>query len=86
MDKSEKRKRFEKVAGNRVNIILKTLGNVEKCSNRNNYEYSEEDIRKMFKAIKDKLSQVEKEFSGEINKRKNAEFKFTDYESNGAEK
>lgn len=76
MAKSTRRVRFEKVASNRVNNILKTLDSLEKCSNRNNYEYNDDDVRKMEKALKDKLSDVLKSFSKEIDKGKDIEFRF----------
>ena len=50
MAAKSRRQRFEEVAGNRVNNILKTLESLEKCSNKNNYEYSNEDVKKMERA------------------------------------
>jgi adenylyl- and sulfurtransferase ThiI len=75
-EKSTRRKRFEKVAGNRVKNILKTLDNLEKCSNKNNYEYSDKDVKKMEKALKDKLSSVLNSFSNELGKGSSSEFSF----------
>ena len=55
--KNSKRERFEKVASNRVQRILDTLALLQNCSNRNNYDYSQEDVDQMFseinKALKD---------------------------------
>ena len=51
MQKTEKRQRFEKVAGNRVQRVLDTLQLLKNCSNRNNYEYSESDVEQMFSEI-----------------------------------
>lgn len=76
MSKSVRRERFEKVASNRVQNILKTLDSLEKCSNRNNYEYNEDDIRKMEKAIREKFSDIMKTFSNELNRGSKTEFKF----------
>jgi hypothetical protein len=81
MAKKSRRERFETVGGNRVNIILKTLSNLASCANRNNYEYSEADVRKMFKAIKDKVALVEKQFAAELDRQKSMEFKFSDHEN-----
>jgi hypothetical protein len=61
-EKSTKRIRFERVAGNRVKIILKTLDSLEKCSNKNNYEYYEKDVNKMIRSIKLKLKEIENSF------------------------
>ena len=76
MKDSSRRVRFEKVAANRVANILKGLESLEKCSNKNNYEYNLNDIRKMEKALRDKVSDVLKSFNKELNKGKNNEFKF----------
>ncbi len=50
-----KRQRFEKVATNRVEKIIKTLDLLSNCSNPYNYEYKKSDIDKIFKAINSKL-------------------------------
>ena len=76
MNISPRRKRFENIAANRVARILKGLESLEKCSNKNNYEYNSDDIRKMEKALRDKLSDVIKSFNKELDKGKQSEFKF----------
>lgn len=76
MKDSPRRARFEKVAANRVANILKGLESLEKCSNKNNYEYNSGDIKKMEKALKDKVNDVLNSFYKEINKGKSNEFKF----------
>ena len=50
-----KRERFEKVAVARTNKILNDLRLLGNCSNKNNYEYSEKDIKKIFSAIENEL-------------------------------
>jgi len=50
--KHEKFKRLAKQRGERVLKDLELLGNL---SNRNNYEYSDQDVRKLFSAIEDEL-------------------------------
>jgi len=76
MKDSPRRTRFEKVAANRVANILKGLESLEKCSNKNNYEYNSNDIRKMEKALKDKVNDILKSFNKELDKGNNNEFKF----------
>lgn len=76
MSDSEKRKRFEKVASKRVQFIIDKLDLLGNCSSRSNYEYSEEDVKKMFVAIKDKLRQVEVLYKEEISKQNKEKFKF----------
>lgn len=68
MEKSEKRQRFEKVAGNRVQKILDTLTLLQNCSNRNNYEYSASDVEQMFSEITKALKNSRSAFVGELNK------------------
>jgi DNA-binding transcriptional regulator GbsR (MarR family) len=60
MDNSElKKDRFKRVASRRVDNILKGIRSLSKCSNENNYEYNEEDLTKMVKAIKEELKIME---------------------------
>ncbi|MBO4679822.1 MAG: hypothetical protein J5626_09140 [Lachnospiraceae bacterium] len=68
MAKTEKRQRFEKVAGNRVQKVLDTLQLLKNCSNRNNYEYSEADVELMFAEISKALKDARAAYSGELNK------------------
>ena len=73
---TDKRNRFVKVAGNRVQTILdkvKLLGN---CSSRNNYAYNEEDVRKMFEAIRKELKVAEQRFHSELEHSRKTKFKF----------
>lgn len=63
-----KRQRFEKVATKRVETILKTLDLLGNCSNPYNYEYSKEDVEKIFKAINIKLTEVKVSFNSHLNK------------------
>jgi len=74
--KSQKRVRFEKIASKRVERILNTLASLSNCSNKNNYEYSMEDIEKMFKILKEKLKETELSFQTKLNKSKPNVFKF----------
>lgn len=71
-----KRQRFEKVAGNRVQTIIDKLELLGNCSNRNNYDYEVEDVRKMFSAIKQTLNRTQLKFEGEVKKPKKNKFKF----------
>ena len=60
MENSElKKDRFKRVASRRVDNILKGIRSLSKCSNVNNYEYNEDDLNKMVKAIKQELKTME---------------------------
>ena len=68
MDNSEiKKDRFKRVASRRVENILKGIRSLSKCSNINNYEYDEEDLNKMVKAIKQELKTMEALYKKNIN-------------------
>ena len=60
MDNSKQKKdRFKRVASRRVENILNDIKSLSKCSNNNNYEYTEADVNKMLKAIKDEIKVLE---------------------------
>jgi len=71
-----KRERFEYVAGNRVQAIINKLDLLGNCSNKNNYMYRPEDVKKMFSAIRDKLKITEALFENAVKKEKVKKFKF----------
>lgn len=68
MAESTKRKRFTKVATNRVQKIIDYLTLLQNCSNRNNYEYDEEDVNHMFDEISKALRDVKTVYTNELNK------------------
>ena len=60
-----KRERFIRIVETRVNKILYNLDNLGKCSNKRNYEYSEEDVRRIFREIERKVKETRLQFQGE---------------------
>ena len=74
--KSIRRERFESVAARRTQKILDLLDILGNCSNKSNYEYSDEDVRKMFAVIKDKTKNIEAIFGNKISKDEKNKFKF----------
>lgn len=68
MAESTKRKRFTKVATNRVQKIIDYLTLLQNCSNRNNYEYDEEDVNHMFDEISKALREAKAVYANEMNK------------------
>lgn len=76
MPKTEKRQRFEKVAGNRVQKVLDTLQLLKNCSNRNNYEYSEADVEQMFSEIAKALKESRAVYVNELHKATKQGFTF----------
>jgi hypothetical protein len=66
-----KRKRFIRIVESRVNKIFYNLDNLSKCSNKRNYEYSEEDVRRIFREIERKVKETRLQFQdGARNKGK----------------
>lgn len=59
-----KRERFVKIAERRVNQILENLNNLGKCSNKSNYEYTDDEVRRIFREIDRKLREVKLQFQG----------------------
>lgn len=59
-----KRDRFLRIAERRVNKIIDNLDLLGKCSNKNNYEYSEEEVRKIFREIERKVKEIKLQFQG----------------------
>ena len=66
LDNDIKRQRFIKIAERRVNRILSNLDSLAKCSNKRNYEYSEEEARKIFREIERKVKETRAQFQGEV--------------------
>jgi len=69
IEKKSKRERFIKVVELRVNRILDDLDKLGKCSNRKNYDYSDEDVRKIFSAIERKVKEIKSMFQGSPKER-----------------
>ena len=60
----EKRERFEKVAVARTNKILNDLRLLSNCANKNNYSYTDVDIKKIFSAIENEVKKTKIKFLG----------------------
>ena len=67
MGNTTKRQRFENVASNRVQRILDTLQLLQNCSNKNNYEYTEKDVDKMFSEIFSAVKDAKQAYIKELN-------------------
>ena len=76
MGNTTKRQRFENVASNRVQRILDTLQLLQTCSNKNNYEYTEKDVDKMFSEISSAVKDAKQAYIKELNKGNKSGFKF----------
>lgn len=59
---TEKRKRFLGLAEKRTQAVLEKLRVLGNCSNRQAYEYTAEDIDKIFAAIEEQLTATKNRF------------------------
>jgi len=55
---NQKRERFLRVAERRTNNVLSDLRLLGNCSNRQNYEFSPEDIKRIFQAIDAEIRRI----------------------------
>lgn len=74
---SKRRERFEKVASKRVENIINFIDLLGNCSNKNNYEYSQDDVEKMFREIHRALKVASNSFESQVKKSNKNTFTFT---------
>ena len=68
---NKKRERFKRLAEYRTNAVLKRLKVLGNCANRSAYDYSEEEIDKIFSVIEKQVKETKSKFHFS----KNREFK-----------
>lgn len=66
----EKRERFVRIAEKRTNKILEQIRLLGNCSNKHNYSYTDEDIKKIFSVIDNELKEAKIKFTSQANKEK----------------
>ncbi len=66
-----KRDKFKRLANIRVNNTLKVLDLIGNLSNSSNYDYSDEEIRKIFNSINSKIKDVQSKFKEKNNNKFN---------------
>ena len=59
---STDREKFVRLATKRVSNALKAMQLIGNLANRSNYDYTEADVQKIFKALHDELSASKKKF------------------------
>ena len=70
---NDKKKKFRELAEKRVNNALKNIQLIGNLSNTRAYEYDDDDIKKIFKSLKEEIAIAESKFKA---KGKNNNFKF----------
>lgn len=68
------RRKFVDLAQNRVSKALKDIQLIGNLSNRSNYDYTEEDVAKIMKALSDELSACRKKFDLAMKKQSKPTF------------
>jgi len=58
-----KKDRFQRLATIRTNVVLQRLKVLGNCSNRQAYEYTEQEIKKIFSAIEEQVKDVKAKFT-----------------------
>lgn len=69
-----KREKFVRLAEARTNKIINMLQLLGNCSNTNTYEYTSQDVDKIFVAIENGVRDAKRKFN-KIGNKKNNEFK-----------
>lgn len=62
MTKEADRIKFVKLASARVSKALKDIQLIGNLSNRSNYDYTDEDVAKIFKALSDEIASCKRKF------------------------
>ena len=72
--RKEDREKFVRLANQRVSRALKAIQLVGNLSNRSNYDYSDEDVAKILKALQDEINACKKRFELAAKKQGNIQF------------
>lgn len=59
---NEKREKFVKLAENRTQLALDAIRKIGNLSNQRAYDYSDEDVKKIIKALREGISDTERKF------------------------
>ena len=62
MNTESKSERFKRLASSRTNEVMRKLKILGNCSNRQSYDYTEEEINTIFSAIDKKVKEVKSKF------------------------
>lgn len=71
---SKRNEKFKELANKRVNRAIKLIRSISKLSNRNNYEYSDDQAEKILRALEKECKSLRNSFNS-ANSKINEEFK-----------
>ena len=72
-ERETKREKFVRLAESRTNKIIDMLQLLGNCSNSSAYDYSQEDVDKIFSAIESEVKEARKKFN-KIESKKSTRF------------
>ena len=66
-----RKERFKRIATARTNKVMDNLRLLGNCANTSNYEYTDEEVRKIFRAVDKAVSEMKSQFSTSDKQDKN---------------
>lgn len=66
MDISQKKFRFRKLANKRVNKALKQISLISNLSNKNNYEYTKDEVKQVVEALEEEVKKCKDSFERQL--------------------
>ena len=76
----EKRNKFMEYAGKRVNNVLHDIQILEPMARSNSYDFTKEDVEKMFTAMQNTLDSVKEEYNKKFEQKAKAEKKLFSFD------
>ena len=67
MNTNIKKERFKRVAEKRTEIVIRAIRNLSKCSNKRNYDYSEDQLKKIWRVIDAELKLCKQNYCKQSN-------------------
>ena len=67
-NENDKYLRFKRVAEKRTNKIIDQIRLLGNCANKSNYDYTDEDVKKIFSAIETQLKVTKNEYQSKNKK------------------
>ena len=64
---SQRRVRFAELASKRVNRATQSIRTIGNLSNKSNYEWTEDDVKKIIRELRKAVREVEQRFLGDTN-------------------
>lgn len=69
MDNSPKKAKFIKLAESRTNKAIEAINSISKLANPYNYEYQEQEVKAIFKALKNAIDSAQSDFEVVLQKK-----------------